>query len=62
MMYDLNTLVVNQPKIMTLHLYEAHGINDRGQIIALGMDGAYNGAYLLTPIQSSAAIDLLLLN
>ncbi|MCX5891292.1 MAG: HAF repeat-containing protein [Deltaproteobacteria bacterium] len=66
-MYNLNSLVTNQPKGVNMYLYEAYGINDRGQIIAHGIaargtDIDYNGAYLLTPTTAVSALDLLLLD
>jgi probable HAF family extracellular repeat protein len=53
-MLDLNSLV-NLPGV---NLYTAYGINDRGQILA---NSSFDG-YLLTPVSSLAAIDLLLLD
>jgi len=60
-MLDLNNLVQNLPAGIILS--EAAGINDRGQIIANGnyIDFYYGHTYLLTPITSVPALDLLLL-
>ncbi|MCX5891287.1 MAG: HAF repeat-containing protein [Deltaproteobacteria bacterium] len=54
-MLDLNSLVQNLPAGVIL--YMAYGINDRGQIVVNGS----NGAYLLTPVSAPAGLDLLLL-
>lgn len=57
-MYDLNNLVTNP--IMGQAIYDAAGINDSGQILALSGDpggGTFGGAvYLLTPVPEPASL------
>lgn len=57
-MLDLTSLVQNLPAGVVL--WAAHGINDRGQIIASAANSGHG--FLLTPITPLAALDLLLLD
>ncbi len=56
-MLDLNSLVKDLPDGVELAM--ATGINDRGQIVVNDFNGR---AYILTPVSSPAALNLLLLD